>query len=138
MSNSPLEDFTFESPTFESSDELVDLFCKYFDGNEVHLPGHSNEIMPAGTVPGLMLVSLAAKAVLRLPTFQNILCARSFNIKFISPGFRNQIFFVRGKFSEVPHRSRPQTVYRTNHCEIICKNTGKVVISYEITQLLKA
>ena len=116
---------------------LVDFFCNHFDGNKVHLPGNSNEIMPPNTVPGFMIVSLAAKAVLEVSGFEEILCATGTKVRNLRPVLRGQSCFVKGSYEDSPHRSRPNVIHRTNYCEIICRETNEIVIEYEMTQLLR-
>ncbi len=127
----------FETAIFKIPSELVDVFAEHFDGNSVHRGSNSNEVMPAGTVPGLMVISMASKAVLQVAAFKEILCARGFKGKFLKPVMRDQSCFVRGTYEDQPHQSREGVVFRKNECEIICQETGEVVIEYEVTQLLR-
>lgn len=127
----------FRTATFKIDSKLVDEFVDAFDGNAVHKPGNSNEILPVNTVPGLMVVSLAAKEVLRLPEYREILCARAFRIKFQSPVFRDDELYVRGTFRDSPHKQRTGVIFRENDCEVVNAKTQQAVIHYEITQLLR-
>jgi hypothetical protein len=127
----------YQTQDFWVDPSLVEIFCKHFDGNQVHLPGNSNEIMPQDTVPGLMIVSMAARAVLEVPEFNEILCATGTTIKNIRPVLRGQHCFVKGSYEDSPHKSRAGVIRRTNNCQIICRETLEMVIEYEMIQLLR-
>jgi len=127
----------FESAPFKVDNRLVDIFVEHFDGNPVHRRENSNEILPKNTVPGLMAVAMAAKAALQISDFKEILCARGFKIKFHSPVFREDTLIVRGVYDDSPHKERPNVIFRVNECDIVNASTQKLLISYEITQLLR-
>lgn len=127
----------YQTEDFWIDPALVDVFCNHFDGNQVHLSGNSNEIMPSNTVPGFMVVSMAAKAVLNVPDFKEILCATRTSIKNVRPILRGQHCFVKGSFEDSPHKSRKGIIHRRNDCKIICRETLEIVIEYEMTQLLR-
>lgn len=138
MSSATSEWKEVTSPEFIASSELSDIFSRHFDGNKVHLPGNSNEIMPVNTVPGLMVVSLAARATLQIPDYKEILCARDLkHIKFKLPVLRNQKLKVKIRYRDQAHKSRAGVIYRENHCEIICADSNTLHIHYEISQLLR-
>ena len=134
MGNQRIE---YQTADFWIDPALVDLFCKHFDGNHVHRPGQSNEIMPVNTVPGFMVVSMAAKAVLEIPDFKEILCATGTTIKNLRPVLRGQHCFVKGSYADSPHKTRARTIHRRNTCQIICRETLELTIEYEMIQLLR-
>ncbi len=129
---------SFKSDVFEIPKTLAAHFAEHLDGNPVHLPGNSNEILPEGTVPGLCVMALASKALLKVPAYKEVLCARGFEIKFKNPVFSGQHCQIEGVYNEEPHRSRPGVLLRKSSCKIFCVETKSLVIEYEITQLVRA
>jgi acyl dehydratase len=127
----------FETSDFVMEPKLVALFAEHFDGNPVHGPGASNEILPPNTAPGLCVMALSSKALLQLPAFKEILCARKAKVHFMKPVFQGDTLKLKGTYQDVPHRSRPGVIYRTNQCVIINVVNQEVVAEYELTQLLR-
>ncbi len=128
----------FQTANFRIDPQDAEDYARRFDGNPVHLPGNFNEVLPKGTVPGLLVASFSFKQVLQLPEFKEILCAKEAKVKFISPVFGGDELFVRGDYEDSPHRSRPGVIFRDNLCEVVNAKTQEIVMRYELTQLLRA
>jgi len=117
--------------------ELSDYFARNLDGNTVHLPGNSNEVLPLNTVPGLFAVALCSKAVLALAEFKGIICAKQALVKFISPMLKGQTLILKGDYEDSPHRSLKNVVYRKCINHVFILNTDNKVMEYEIVQLVR-
>lgn len=117
--------------------ELADFFTLNLDGNSVHLPGNSNEILPPDTVPGLFAVALCSRAVLHLPEFKGILCAKEAKVKFLAPMLKGKSLIVKGSYSDSPHRSLKNILFRRCLNEAFLADTKEKVLEYEIIQLVR-
>lgn len=128
---------SFQTPTFKIHAKDSDDYAERYDGNPVHQPGNSNEILPENTVPGLLVASYSFKKVLELKEFAGILCAKEASVKFLAPVFRDDEVYVRGTYTDSPHRTRPNVIFRISHCEVMRSKTNALLMKYDLTQLFR-
>jgi hypothetical protein len=117
----------FQTGFYQAEQFNAQIFANQYDPN----PAHTE--LPTKFVSGLYVLSLSNKAVLALPEFQNIQCARDMQIKFLEPVPPDSLLQTIGSY--FVSRVRDNTEERQCTCFVMMN--GKPAIQYHIAQIVR-